>query len=315
MAQRRRRHVRRDATVLLCSLVAHMLFFYFAGRELFKPYPMPQETEPAVQVELVPEVVPPIPPLPPPKPVVTPKPQPVTKPTPQPQPKPQPQPVVPIPLQLNTKAPIKPTAPAKLAHLPTLAPVEKPSTLSTLPTAPIEAPPGPPKAVSRNTVVSSQPARVAAPNLNLHKPKQSATELAPAASIPGAFTAPPQPGAQAAGGGAPGGPTAGPLRSGGMPPGFGSGLGNSLLGCINPTVAHLTPEQIARCNARMGANAAVAPGMSPIGAARRGELDEEAATQHAEDQYRDSTPAPGTEPSPENPHVGALIDKAVNGGQ
>ena len=292
MALLRRRNVRRDSLVLLGSLVAHIVVFYLAGSELFHPYPMPDDQLP-VQVELVPEVAPEIPP--PPPPIIKPKPQKVTTP---PQPQPIPKPVIPTPQKLTTKTVIKTTAPAKVTPLPSLTPTTKQSVMANLPSAPIEAQqPGPPKTLAKSTVATNLPQRLtpAAP-LNLHKPKESSVAgLAPPASIPGGFSAPQPAGGQAAGGGtgAPAGPNAGPLRGGGLPPGFGEGLRGSMLGCINAAIAHLTPEQQARCAERLGTGVNEAPQMSPVGATKRAQFDSETAKQQATQKYLNSTPGSG----------------------
>lgn len=190
MAQRRRRNVRRNSLVFLGSLVAHLIVFYVAGRELFHPYPIASQQLP-VQVEIVPETVPEIPP---PPPIIKPKPEKVTTPPqPQPQPQPQPKPVIPTPQRLTARSIVKPTAPPKVTNLPSLTPATKQSVLANLPSAPIEAPqPGPPKTFSKSTVVSALPQRlVPAAPLNLHKPKEAAEGLVQPANIPGA--SPPRP--------------------------------------------------------------------------------------------------------------------------
>jgi hypothetical protein len=314
MAQRRRRHLRRDALVFAGSLVLHIGLFFLAAAE-FNFYSLPQESESAVQVQIVPPLdqpIPPPPPLPPiPKPTVAPTPQtPAPTPTPSAQPQPKPQP--PQPQPSPTPQPIaKPTAPARAAPTPTPTPA-KPALApapSPLPT-PAPAPqPGPPKAVSRASVSTPQSrAAVEAPHIVLHKSKDQGGPLAPSLNLPGATFAQPQQAAAPPGGGAPGGgPGANGLPSGPLP-GFGLGLRGGPLGCANAEALHLTREEQARCDEAFGAGARESPRMDAIGSAKRGQFDSEAAAQDAAHKYRDSTPA-GSDVRPEagQPHDGALV--------
>jgi hypothetical protein len=304
MAQRRRRHVRRDVLVFLGSLAAHIGLFFLLSSE-FRFYPPPEETQPAVQVEIVPEVPEPIPPIPPPKPVPIPKPVPAPKaaPVPQPVPPPQPQPPQPAPKPVVVKAPQPltakpaptPAAPVKLAPAPSPAPAPKLANLPSPLPPPTPAPqPGPPQSVPRSSLVQPQPQIVTARHLILHKSQDQGAPLAAPVSIPGATFAPSptqaasgapaSPGAGAAGGGAGGLP-------GGVLPRFGGGLRGSLIGCANAEAVHLTREEQARCDEAFGADAARSPQMSAIDASRRRDLDHQAASEASAQKYRDSGPS------------------------
>jgi hypothetical protein len=298
MAQRRRRHLRRNVLVFLGSLAAHVGLFFLVANE-FHFYPTRYLPEEAVQVEIVPQPEPPVPPppiLPPIKPVVQPTPQPPTPPqtTPTP-PKPQPPtPARPTPQPVQT-----PTAPVAATPKPTPTPAAKPTPSPTPVAPPTPAPtPGPPKVVSQSAVVKSQ-AQVAAPSpkIVLHKSKEPGSPLAPAVAIPGATFAPPTgpaPQAAAPSGGAPGG---GPALPGGALPGFGGGLRGSALGCANAEALHFTAAEKARCAQQFGEGARESPQMSAIDASKREELDHEAAAAAAAQKYRDSTPS-GSEARP-----------------
>jgi len=293
MAQRRRRHLQRDALVFLASLAAHLVFFYLLASE-FTFYQLPEA--PAVQVEIVPELSTP-PPQPPPKPEIIrvprpvpipPLPTPQTKPQEQPQPTPAPQPALPQPA-------VKPTAPIKLAPTPAPTPPVKPATVPSpiAPAAPT-AEPGPPQAVPQSAIVAAQPHMVAAPTLKLHKSQsQLLSPLAPSLSLPGAQIAQPSP-AQTPGGSAAGaGGGGGSAGTQGLPRGsfgFGSGLRGSLIGCVNADTVKLTEEERAKCAERFGAGTRVAPVMDPIGASKRSVLDDEAQGASTAAKYRDSAP-------------------------
>jgi hypothetical protein len=304
MVQRRRRHARRDALVFLGSLVAHVLIFFFAARELTIPYRLPLASEPAIQLEIQSE--PTIPIIPPP-PVMIPKPQPLP---PTPQPQAQPTPSAQAPAQPTPKAQVNPTAPAKTAVNPAPTPAPRPAQIASPLAPPVAAPqPGPPEAAPPAPVVAAQPHVITAPTLRLHRSNQeTASPLAPPVSIPGAVFAPSQPGpaqpgGQAAGGG-PGHGGAGGLP-GGVLPGFGGGLRGSLLGCIDSAVAKLSAEERARCAERLGDGAKIAPVMDPIGAAHREVLNDQAAREQTAQKYRDSTPSGNyDQPIPGQPRLG-----------
>jgi hypothetical protein len=300
MPQRRRRQLRRNVLVFLASLVAHTGLFFLVVSQ-FHFYPMREEPAEAVQVEIVPQPVEPIPPppIPPPiKPVVQPTPKP---PTPPPTPQAQPQPTPPKPQpptpQRATPAPT-PTAPVAAAPKPTPTPAPKPAPSPTPLAPPTPAPtPGPPKVVSASQLVKNQAQVASTPKILLHKDKDQGAPLAPAIAIPGATFAPPTgpaPTAAAASGGPPGGGTGLP---GGALPGFGGGLRGSALGCANAEALHFTAAEKARCAQQFGEGARESPQMSAIDASKRQELDHEAAAAAAAQKYRDSTPS-GTEARP-----------------
>jgi hypothetical protein len=303
MAERRRRHLRRNTLVLLGSLCFHVALFFIAASD-FNFYTLPPENQPAVQVEIVPENVEPIPPPPVPpivKPKTTPTPQPATPPpTPQPQPQPQPQPPTPA------RAPQQPaqaqTAPVQARQAPTPAPSPKPTPAPAPLTPPAPAPtPGPPRSISRSQLQAPQTRAVAAPHIVLHRNRDQGEALAPPVTIPGAtFAPPPQAGGAAPGGGAPaGGPGGGAGRLlGGALPGFGGGLRGGPLGCANAAALHLSRAEQDRCDEAFGAGARESPRMDAIGATKRAEFEHEAATEAAAQKYRDSTPA-GSDVRPE----------------
>ena len=307
MPQRRRRQLRRNVLVFLGSLVAHTGLFFLVVSQ-FHFYPLREEPQEAVQVEIVPPVQPiPPPVIPPPiKPVVQPTPKP---PTPPPTPQPQPQPTPPKPQpptpQRATPAPT-PTAPVAAAPKPTPAPAPKPAPSPTPLAPPTPAPtPGPPKVVSASQLVKSQAQVASTPKIVLHKNKDQGAPLAPAVAIPGAIFAPPTgpaPTAAAPSGGALGG---GAGLPGGALPGFGGGLRGSALGCANAEALHFTAAEKARCAEQFGEGARESPQMSAIDASKRQELDHEAASAAAAQKYRDSTPS-GTEarPVPGQPRLG-----------
>jgi hypothetical protein len=296
MAQRRQRHLRRNLLVFLASFLAHVGLFYIAAAE-FNFYRLPEEREPAVQVEIVPETVQPIPPIPPPPPVkpqVAPTPQP---PSPPPTPQVQPKPLPPTAARAPAQPSPAPSAPVQAAPSPTPNPTPKPTPSPT--PAPLAPPapapqPGPPKVVSRSTLVQSQAKAVSAPRLILHKNQQAASALAPAVAIPGAIEAPSAPTGPGPGAGAPAGGQAGGGRAPGFPggalPGFGSGLRGGVLGCANAEALHLSAAERARCAQAFGEGAKDSPQMSAIDASKRRELDREAASEAAAQKYRDAPP-------------------------
>jgi hypothetical protein len=310
MADQRRRHLRRNALVLLGSFVAHFFVFLavLSSNELGLP-PPPFETEPAVEVQ----VVPPPPELPPPPPPIiikqniqpTPKPpSPPPQPTPTP-PKPTPAPTPAPPQPAPAPAP-KPTSPAPVAVKPTLAPTPKPAPAPTpTPLAPpVAAPqPGPPKAVPAATISQPQTHTVSAPHLVLHRDRNQQSALAPSVAIPGASFAPSTPPGAPTTGAPAGGPPAGgalpggPGFPGGAMPGFGSGLRGGLLGCANADALHLSQAERARCAESFGDGTRTAPQMNPIDASHRAEIDRQAAAEAAANKYKNSTPS-GTESTP-----------------
>ena len=301
MPQRRRRQLRRNVLVFLGSLVAHVGLFFFVVKD-FHFYPLREEPEEAVQVQIVPQPEPIPPPvvLPPIKPPVLPTPKP---PTPPPTPA-QPQPTPPKPQPPTPARPTpQPTATAPIAATPkpTLTPTPRPTPSPTPLAPPTPAPtPGPPRVVSQSSLVKSQ-AQVAAPTpkLVLHKSKDQGAPLAPAVAIPGAVFAPPAgpaPQAAAPTGGAPGG-GAGLGLPGGAMPGFGSGLRGSALGCANAEALHLSAAERAHCAQAFGEGARESPVMNAIDASKRQALDHEAASAAAAQKYRDSTPS-GSEVRP-----------------
>jgi hypothetical protein len=301
MPQRRRRQLRRNFLVFLGSLIAHTGLFFLVVNQ-FHFYPLRYQPEEAVQVELVPQPVQPIPPIPIPppiKPVVQPTPKPPTPPpTPQAQPTP-PKPQPPTPARATPQPVQTPTAPVAAPSKPIQAPAPKPTPAPTPLAPPTPAPtPGPPRVVSQSAVVKSQAQVASTPKIVLHKAKDQGAPLAPAIAIPGATFAPPTGPAPSAaapsGGGAPGGGTGLP---GGALPGFGGGLRGSALGCANAEALHFTAAEKARCAQQFGEGARESPQMSAIDASKRQELDHEAASAAAAQKYRDSTPA-GSEARP-----------------
>jgi len=303
MAERRRRHLRRDALVFLGSLAGHLLLFWVVLGE-FHFYRLPQATEQAVQVEIVPEQQEPIPP-----PVFIPHIKETPAPTPQPPsppPAPTPQPPTPQAQVTQRPAPVQaptPTAPTQAQVTPTPTPTPRPAPAPTpIAPAPPAPQPGPPKPVSASSLVQQQQQTATqAPKIVLHRSKEQ-NALAPSVSIPGAVfappTAPPTTGAPGApGGGAPGGQAGAAGLPGGALPGFGRGLRGGVLGCANAEALHFTPEEKARCAEAFGNGAKESPVMDAIDASKRQALDQQAASAAAAQKYRDSTPA-GTESTP-----------------
>lgn len=309
MARRRQRLLRR-VLVFLSSLAIHVGLFFVAISE-FQFYPRPQEVEPAVQIELVPqETVPPIPPIP--KPEVTPQPTPPAPP-PSPQPQPQPQPAPAAQPAISKPAPT-PTAPAQTAPSPAPTPAPKLAPTPSPLAPPQPAPqPGPPKAVPKSALTRTQQQVVAPRQLILHKSQQPASSLAPPVSIPGAvFASPPQPAGASGRGGPPGagtpggaGAAAAGVLPGGKLPGFGAGLRGGALGCMNAAAVKLSAAEQQRCDTAYGMGTQTAPQMDRIGASKRATLDQQAAQAAAAEKYRDSMPA-GTDSTPEagQPRVG-----------
>jgi outer membrane biosynthesis protein TonB len=310
MAQRRRRHLRRDVLVFLASTVFHVALFFIAVSE-FTYYPPPIETPAPVQIEIVPQSEQPIPPPPIPNVIIherlAPTPTPSPPPTPQPQPPTPQKPQPPTPARVTTQLSPAPTAPVQANRAPQPAPTPKPTLAPSL--APITpatpAPnPGPPRVVTAPTAPTVQSKAFAAPHIVLHRNRNEAgAPLAPGVSIPGAIEAPPQQASGAPGGpggGAPGGPGGG-AAGGGLPsgalPGFGSGLRGSVLGCANAAALHLSKAEQAKCNEAFGTGARESPVMDPIGATKRADIDQQAAGEAAARRYRDSTPA-GSEVGP-----------------
>ncbi|HXQ12984.1 MAG TPA: hypothetical protein VN814_00015 [Caulobacteraceae bacterium] len=296
--------MRRNVLVFLGSLVAHVGLFFFVVKD-FHFYPLREEPEEAVQVQIVPQPEP----IPPPvilprivKPQVQPTPTPPTPPPTPPQPQPTPpKPQPPTPARPTPQPVQTPTAPVAATPKPTPTPTPRPAPSPTPLAPPAPAPtPGPPKVVYQSSMVRTQ-AQVAtpAPKLVLHKSKEQGAPLAPSVAIPGAVFAPPTgpaPQGAAPAGGAPGG-GAGTGLPGGALPGFGAGLRGSALGCANAEALHLSPAEKARCAQAFGEGARESPVMSAIDASKREELDHEAASAAAAQKYRDSTPA-GSEARP-----------------
>jgi hypothetical protein len=306
MAERRRRHLRRDVLVFLASTAFHVVLFFIAASE-FTYYPLPAEQRAPVQVEIVPEAEQPIPPPPIPKVIkqrLAPTPTPAPPPTPQPQPPTPQKPQPPAPARVTPQLAPAPTAPLQANHAPQPAPTPKPTLAPSL--APITpatpAPnPGPPRVVNAPAAPTMQSKAFAAPHIVLHRNRNEAgAPLAPGIAIPGATFAPPQQATGAPAGGAPGGPGGG-APGGGLPsgalPGFGSGLRGSVLGCANAAALHLSKAEQAKCDEAFGAGARESPVMDPIGATKRADIDQQAASQAAAQRYRDSTPA-GSEAAP-----------------
>jgi hypothetical protein len=308
MAERRRRHLRRDVLVFLASTALHVALFVIAASE-FTYYPPPIEQRAPVQVEIVPETEQPIIPPPPiPKIIkerLAPTPTPAPPPTPQPPTPPTPQ-QQPAPVRVTTRLAPAPTAPVQANRTAQPAPAVKPTLAQPLapitPTTPAPNP-GPPRVVSAPTAPAVQSKAFAAPHLVLHRNRNEAgAPLAPGISIPGAVEASPQQASGAPGGGPGGGaPSGGPPGGGGLPggvlPGFGSGLRGSVLGCANAAALHLSKAEQAKCDQAFGEGAHESPVMDPIGATKRADIDRQAATAAAAQRYRDSTPA-GTESVP-----------------
>ncbi len=216
MAQRRRRHLRRDVLVFLASTLLHVGLFFIAASE-FTYYPPPVEQRAPVQVEIVPEAEQPIPPPPIPKIVIkqhlAPTPTPAPPPTPQPQPPTPQKPQPPAPAKVTPQLAPAPSAPLQANRAPQPAPAPKPTLAPSL--APITpatpAPnPGPPRVVNAPAAPTTQSKAFAAPHIVLHRNRNEAgAPLAPGVSIPGAIEAPPQQASGAPGGGAPADPAAG----------------------------------------------------------------------------------------------------------
>jgi outer membrane biosynthesis protein TonB len=309
MTERRRRRLSRDALVFAGSVAFHIGLFFVAASE-FNFYNLPQENAPAVEVEIVPQAVAPIPPPPPMPPVVRPTTQPAqTPPSPQTQSQPQPQPQKPAPTPAPLQPAPAPSAPAQVVHAPT--PLPAPKTAPSPAPTPLAAPAptsGAPKAVPQASVASPQAAAaVPAPHIVLHKSREAGSPLEPGLNLPGATFAPPAQAASAPpGGGAPSG--AGGRAGGGLPtgqlPGFGSGLRGGPLGCANAAVLHLSREEQARCDEAFGEGALQSPRMDAIGSSKRQTLDAEAAQEDAARKYRDSTPSGSAmRPTPGQPRL------------
>ena len=305
MAQRRRRHLRRNVLVFVASTIFHVGLFYIAASE-FTYYPPPQEARAPVEVEIVPEAEQPIPPPPIPRIIIkqklAPTPTPAPPPTPQPQPPTPQKPQPPAPAKITPQVAPAPSAPVQAQHAPAPAPTPKPTLAPSLapisPAAPAPNP-GPPRVVNAPAAPTVQSKAFAAPHIVLHRNRNEAgAPLAPSVSIPGAVQASPQQATGAPAGGAPGGPGGAPggLPSGSLP-GFGSGLRGSVLGCANAAALHLSKEEQAKCDEAFGTGARESPQMDPIGATKRADIDRQAAGEQAAQRYRDSTPA-GSEASP-----------------
>ncbi|HTX48902.1 MAG TPA: hypothetical protein VME40_05875 [Caulobacteraceae bacterium] len=296
---RRRHDVRRRVLVSLGSLAGHFLVFLIALKQ-FQFFPSPPEQTPPMQVEIVPETIPPLvrppppPPLPPVPKLATPKP------APQPQLQP-PQPAKPQPIaakpQVAPKPVITATAPVKTALNPTLSPAPrpapKPSELAPPLPSQVE---GPPKPVPASSLTRATTQMAPAHTLILHKNEQNGSPLVPSVSIPGAVFAQPAPsGGAPPAGGQPGGVGQASGRGGGnFPggalPGFGRGLRGGALGCMNAEALHLSQAEVQRCEEAYGANTLAAPRMDRIDASKRAVLDQEAAGEQAAQRYRDSMP-------------------------
>ena len=308
MAQRRRRHLRRDVLVFLTSALFHVGLFFIAVSE-FTYYPPPPEQRAPVEVEIVPEAQEPLPPPPIPRIIIkqhAPTPTQAPPPVPQPQPPTPPKPQPPTPAKVNPqRAPVA-SAPLQVNHAAQAAPTPKPTLAPALapisPAAPAQNP-GPPRVVNAPAAPTVQSKAFAAPHIVLHRNRNEAgAPLAPSIAIPGAVESPPQQAAGApGGGGAPGGPGGGGAPGGGLPsgslPGFGSGLRGSMLGCANAAALHLSKAEQAKCAEAFGMGAHESPQMDPIGATKRTDIDRQAAGEEAAQKYRDSTPA-GSEASP-----------------
>ena len=306
MAQRRRRHLRRDVLVFLASTALHVALFFIAASE-FTYYPPPIEQRAPVQVEIVPETEQPIIPPPPIPKIIKERlaPTPTPAPPPTPQPPTPPKPETPAPVRVTTRLAPAPTAPVQANRAPQPAPTPKPTLAPTLapitPATPAPSP-GPPRVVTAPTAPSVQSKAFAAPHMVLHRNRNEAgAPLAPGVSIPGAVEAPPQQASGAPGGGRGGGAPGGGPPGGGLPsgslPGFGSGLRGSVLGCANAAALHLSKAEQAKCDEAFGEGAHESPVMDPIGATKRADIDRQAAGEAAAQRYRDSTPA-GTEAVP-----------------
>jgi len=300
MAERRRRHLRRDLLIFAGSIVVHIGVFFIAAAE-FSFYNLPQQQEAAVQVEIVPPTVEPIPPLPP---IVTPKVAPTAKaaapaPTPPAPPPPTPQPPRPTPAPPQPVA--TPTAAAQAVRAPTPAPTPKPAPTPAPLAPPSPAPtPGPPKAVPKSSVSTPETHSAATPHIVLHRSRDEGAPLTSGLNLPGATFAPAPQASAPGGGGAPGGPGGGAsgLLPGGQLPAFGRGLRGGVLGCANAAVLHLSAAEQARCDEAFGEGARESPRMDAIDASKRGELDRESTAQEAARKYRDSMPA-GSSASPQ----------------
>jgi hypothetical protein len=311
MAERRRRHLRRDLLIFLGSVALHVGLFFVAASN-FNFYTLPEERETAVEVQIVP------PPFEPPPPIPR-IPKPTTaraaessapQPTPQ-QAKPAPQPARPASTPAPPQPVQTPTAPARAAHAPTPAPAPKlsPAPAPLSPAAPVQAP-GPPKSVPRSAVAVPAPRSVSAPHIVLHKSRDQGAPLGPTLNLPGATFAPPPQATAGGGSGSPGGAGGGSggLTGGGLPggalPGFGRGLRGGLLGCANAAALHLSAAEQARCDEAFGDGARESPRMDPIDASRRTQFDHEAAQEEQARKYRDSTPAgSNASPTPGQPKI------------
>ncbi|HEY1427217.1 MAG TPA: hypothetical protein VGF50_11140 [Caulobacteraceae bacterium] len=305
MAQRRRRHLRREVLVFLASTAFHVALFFIAISE-FTYYPPPPVAPAPVQLQIVPEAEQPVPPPPIPRIVIkqhlAPTPTPAPPPTPQPQPPtpPKPQPPARVAAQ---PAPVQ-SAPLQAKRAPALSPSPKPTLAPSLapisPAAPAPTP-GPPRVIAP-AAPTAQSKAFASPHIVLHRNRNEAgAPLAPSVAIPGAVEAAPQQASGAPSGGAPGGPGGGAPGGRGLPggslPGFGSGLRGSMLGCANAAALHLSRAEQAKCDEALGTGAHESPVMDAIGATKRAEIDRQAAAEQAAQRYRDSTPS-GSEATP-----------------
>lgn len=294
------------------------------------PPPPPPIPPPPPKVEQTPPPTPkPIPPkpVPPPKPAPQPAPQPAPAPSP-PAPQPAPSPPKPAPPRPEPPKPEppKPTPPkpsplpapvAPSPARPTPAPAAAPTPARANPSStPVvsPAPPtpnaGPPKAA---TSVSISPSP-----LNIHKPKDS-----PAAGVPTLPMAPAagpagRPGSSAGAPGSPGSPgspgaagapgTGSRLNGlnpfpGGMMPGGGGGLRNTLVGCANADAVRLSGAEKNNCAERFGSRIGSAPSMV-LSPAKRQQYDAAAARQEQDRKYRDSAPV-GTSTDGQDAGIGA----------
>ncbi len=269
------KRTRRNAAAFALSAAFHFFLIVVFVHDFTPPYPLQEAPAPPMEVEIVPpeQITPPVVPpivyhvVPPQKPV-----PPLVKPVrelpkpPTPHAAPAPTPPAPSPQVRETLAPPK-VVTAQKAPTANLAPTPqvnfKPQTLA------------PPSLTTPGPLI-----------LNLHqaaKPAPAGTPSLPMAP-PGGAT--PPPGAASPGGGRNG---LSGLPYGAMPSG-GSGLRGSLIGCANAGAVHLSGAERSHCNDRFGESASDAPVLDPISAAKRSELDKQAAKQERDDKYRDATP-------------------------
>ncbi len=272
------RRARRNAAALAISAAFHVVLILIFAHDFTAAYNLAEPPAPPIEVEIVPpeQIVPPvIPPIvyhttPPQKPLPPVKPMPELPKPPKPRVAPTPLPPAPTPQVHETLAPPKviaaPKAPtARLAPAPQVNFKVTPFPQAPAPLAP--ALPGP--------LI-----------LNLHTPAKEAP--AGVASLP---MAPPASGAAGGGARPAGAGTSGlsGLPYGAMPSG-GSGLRGSLIGCANAEAVGLSAAEKTHCNERFGQDAGAAPTLDPISAAKRAELDKQAAKQERDRKYRDATP-------------------------